>query len=152
MNISRKLFDFRTWVLIVAVLVFSGFAKAQTASPTYHPNDVIKITVTFEGKDSEKISSASAILKTTDEHSDQLNFTGSFGGNSANSPGAKTFEMLVKIPANAISGTYTLVAITGYVPDLSINITYNSPADFKVLTYVVENTSHLVKPTIKDVH
>ena len=152
MSLSRQLFNYRTWVLVAAVLVFSGFAKAQTASPIYHPNDVIKISVTFEGKDSEKISNASAILKTTDEHSDQLNFSGSFRGDSANVPGAKTFEMLVKIPANATSGAYKLVTIVAYVPDLNINITYSSPADFKALTYVIENTSRLVKPTIKDVH
>lgn len=150
-NISRKLFDFRAWALVATVLIISGSAKAQIASPIYHPNDVIKISVTFEGKDAERISHASAELKTADEHSDQLNFTGDFTGESTDVPGAKTFEILVKVPANATSGTYKLVNITAYVRDLNINITYVSPADFKALTYVVENASHLVKPTIKDV-
>ena len=75
-----------------------------------------------------------------------------FTGNSAGPTAGSTFEILIKIPVNATSGVYKLVSIQGYVSDLQLNVTYNSPADFKELTYTVENQNHFEKPSVKDVN
>ena len=148
MKTAKKFILYGCWIF--ATLLFAVPVKAQ--APIYHPGDVIKISITFTGKDAGRFDGGAASIKTSETHADQPNFNGNFGSQDSHLTASNTIEMSIRIPANATSGVYTLVYIEGHVKDLGINMTYNSPADFKALTYTIENPNRFEKPTIKDVH
>jgi hypothetical protein len=138
--------------LIGIVLALSFSAKAQSASPTYHPGDVIRISVTFDGPDSGKIDVVAidfVVHKTSD---DQQGFvTEMFPGNSEKTgPGA--FVVSYKIPENQASGDYNLGQIRAtFDRDAPVTKFYQSPDEFPGQTIRIENSRTVVKPKIKSV-
>jgi hypothetical protein len=140
----------RVWAFAVFVLLLSSSVKAQ--APIYHPGDVIKIAVTFDGPDAGKISLAQISLSVPKLSQGQEGFkTDIFPGESKQA-GQNTFEVSYKIPENQASGEYQLGQIRATISqEAPITFFYNAPADFQPKTFTIDNPKTVIKPAIKDV-
>jgi hypothetical protein len=139
--------------MVLAALLLCGSAKAQTpaVAPEYHPGDTIKISVTFEGPDAGKISTAQINLHVPSPLPNQLGFKTEIFPGESKSTGPNTFEISYKIPEDQASGDYALGEIRAILyPESPITLTY-TPAEFTAKTFKIVNPKTLVKPKIKDV-
>jgi len=101
----RRAFDIQ--VICRFILLMSSTTNAQ--GPFYHPGDVIRISITFDGPDADKISLAkidSSIQKTREDQSGFL--TEIFPGESKKDR-TKHFRGVLQNPENQASGEYPLV-------------------------------------------
>lgn len=142
-------------VPIVALLVFlfAGATQAQTPVPVvYHPGQTITVTVTFEGKDADKIVSAAMNMTIPEQPKDQAGFQNSFYSPASKNVGPNKFEISFTIPDLQASGDYKLDQIRAFAgPGSSIVLYYNPPVDFTTKIFRIENSAKFDKPKIKDV-
>lgn len=137
------------WVMMLA---FGTMAPAQTPTHVYHPGDMLRISVTFDGPDAGKIQRAAFAINTSESAKNQPGFAISLYTQESKLTAPNTFEISVKIPENQASGDYLLTMIRGFVAEPEVMLEYhNTSGDFKERTYTIVNRDHLVKPTIKDI-
>jgi hypothetical protein len=139
------------WLIAIAAL-FMSFAAAQTAVPTYKPNQTITISVTFEGIDVSKITAVRWIanistpaLPSQPKFSTQMNAGASKPGSTPN-----TFDVSFTVQTNQASGDYDLNDIRATVANPSVDLMY-APPEFPQRMLRIDNSQTLTKPTIKDV-
>lgn len=132
--------------------VMSGHSQMGSPAVIYHPNDVIRISVAFEGPDADKISLAKMNLSIASRLPSQPGFkTDIFPGESKRT-GPNTFEVSYRIPDDQASGDYPLSQIRVVIDQSApIELSYDSPADFPVRMFKIDNSKHIIKPTIKGV-
>jgi hypothetical protein len=151
MRASEKAVCCRVWAIAILVVLFSGYAKAQ--APVYHPGDVIRISVTFDGPDAGHITAAMINLGTPKAPSNQSGFSTEIFPGVSKQTGPNTFEVSYTIPETQASGEYPLSQIRALFGPSGAQITlfYNSPTDFPSKTFKIDNPKSIVKPTIKSV-
>jgi hypothetical protein len=139
--------------MVLTALVFCGSAKAQTptAPVEYRPGDIIKISVTFEGKDADKITAVSMYLVNSNPPTDQRGFQHDARSGDSKPTGPNTFELSYPIPDNIATGDYKLTDITAsFYKPAQVNLSYDV-SEFPAKTFTIKNSKTLVKPKIKDV-
>jgi hypothetical protein len=148
MKINRIL-----WTPILAILAFVGSAKAQATPPAYRPGETIRISVTFDGPDAEKITSADMVVQLGSPlEPKQTNFNTGFSG-SSNKTGPKTFEISYKVSDGLASGEYKLVQISAVVAfSQNGRVSFSYPlAELPSITFKIENPNTVTKPELKGV-
>lgn len=147
--------DFRKAVnvsmFVVLVLLFGHSANAQ--GPVYHPGQTIRISVTFEGPDAERINLVymNLSIPQTSVLASQPGFKYDIFPGESKPTGPKTFEVSYKVPDNQASGDYPLGEIRAVINrEAPIELRY-SPEEFPRRTFKIDNPNTLVKPKIKDV-
>ncbi len=140
----------KAFILTVLVLVIGSNARAQ--SPVYHPGDTIRVSITFEGPDAARITSAFMVLATSEPASDnQPGFSKQCQSDST-AVSSTTVVLTCKILDNQASGEYKLTLIRAVINQSApVAFEYAPPNDFRPKAFKVENPNHVVKPTIKDV-
>jgi hypothetical protein len=140
-------------VLAIVLLLFSCPAKAQ-APVSYRPGEVIRISITFDGPDADKIRYANmSVSLTSKQDPDQSNFENSFRGNSKLT-GPKTFEVYYTVSDTLADGEYKLSMLTAIlvIGQTSGQVAFNyGPSDFPSITFKIDNPTKVKKPTIKSV-
>lgn len=139
----------RCAVALAAVMLFNLATSAQT--PAQHPSQTIKISVTFDGPDAGKVTSATMNWYTDTIPANQPGFNQSMYSGQSQKTAPNTFEISFTIPDNQASGEYTLTQIRAIANNGTITINYNSPADFPARKVKIDNPNTFVKPSIKDV-
>lgn len=144
---------FNKWILAVAVVLsLAVSAKAQEQTQVYHPGQIIKVSVTFDGPDADKISKVAVNLKTSQSPADQPGFSTDLYSQESSSTVPRTFVISLPIPTTQASGDYQISQIRIFVTEPNINLIYSPPGDFTTKTYTIKNPEHFVKPDIKSVH
>jgi hypothetical protein len=149
MRTFRRVVVYSASTFAVLVMLFSSSAKAQT--PTYHPGQTIRISVTFEGPDAGKIAQATMNWSTPSLAANQPAFSQSMYSSESRQTAPNTFEVSFKIPETQATGEYALDQLRGSTSAPVSVVFFYGPADFPVRKAKVENSNALTKPTIKDV-
>jgi sporulation-control protein spo0M len=139
--------------MVLAAVLFCGSAKAQAPAATeYHPGDTLKISVTFEGGDTDKITAVSMYLVNSKPPVDQPGFQSDVRSRDSKQISPNTFEISYTIPENIASGEYHLNDITAsfFKAADRVNLSYG-PSEFPAKAFTIKNSKTLVKPKIKDV-
>lgn len=140
--------------LLAAILLGTCIANAQQGpTPSYKPDQTITISVTFEGGDASKITSALMIWNLPKAPDKQPNFStqlNSSGPDNSKKTGPSTLEISFKIPHNQASGDYSLEQIQATVDPLHVTLVYPAP-EIPERKVAINNTETVEKPKIKDV-
>ena len=142
------------YILAVAAIVnLVGIIHAQVAERKYHPGQSIEVTITFDGPDADKITTAQ-INMSVPAPADQHDFkTDIYPGTSTRTAPGK-FLVTYQIPQSQATGDYTLSEIRAILDvgkDAPITIIYHAPSDFQAKTYKIDNPNKITKPTITSV-
>jgi len=139
-------------IKLAAMTVLVGaqiFGQNVAVQRVYHPDDVIRLQVTFEGPNIADLRWVSIQLYGQQlVAKDQPGFENQLSGGDSKRISENTFETSFKIPQNAATGDYKLV-LAATVPGRSLR--YESPKDFKEEIFHIDNPSHFESPKIKSV-
>jgi phosphate-selective porin len=141
------------WAIAAAIVMLAAMtAAAQETGRVYHPNESIKIAVTFQGPDAAKITGVAVNLKLMGRRSaNQPGFATEMYAQQITPSAANTFAVSIPIPTNQAAGEYEVNQIQIFVAKPDLTLLYHPPKDFQTKTYRVENVTRFTAPTIKGV-
>jgi hypothetical protein len=133
--------------LIVVGLVSFAFGQSQEAEPlAWHPGEVIKFRITFDGPDADKITRVNGGLNLDGPvPKDQGGFDHGIGASTKAPSSPRTFDLELKVSDNIATGEYTLhfagIAAEGYGE-------YANGRDFTIPPIHIENPKKFVPPSV----
>jgi len=149
----KKVHTIRCAVALAAVVLFNLASNAQT--PVYHPGQTLRITITFEGPDANKVTGAAMSLNTSSSSLPaQSGFLGSIYSGDSKQTAPNTFEISYQIPSTQATGDYALNQLRAFVKvngNDQVTMFYQASTDFPSRTFKIDNPATVDKPKIKDV-
>lgn len=138
-------------ILTLLIFLLSLGISAKAQGPVYRPGDSIRITVTFDGPDADKLTTANMYLEgpASNLPPGQEGFLAQISTANAQKVAPGKFTISYLIPENLASGEYHLIAITGFIGPIAF--TYQATKDFQPKSFKIENSKTYKRPTVKDV-
>jgi len=140
-------------VLSIAVLFLLLSNGANAQAPVYRPNDIVKISVSFEGPDAGKINGGRMYWEAPkNPDPKQSTFSTNITSTISSRKDGNVLEISFVIPQSQASGEYKLGEIDLYISFANGSIPFiYSAGEFPAKTIRIENTLGVTKPKIKDV-
>jgi len=148
--------------LLLGVVFIAGSSSARQyvpavpatpQIPVYRPGDMIRVAVTFDGPDADKIIQVRGYMKTDSpaKPKEQPNFNQDENTSSGKRLGPDSFEIDFPIDTNQASGDYRLVEVSATLQvhgQGTVAYSYPQPA---TLVFKIDNPNTVVQPQLKSI-